>query len=95
MDECKGTEERQTLIQTFEKLDARCSQLIEVAGLTELLQEKLNRTEGMPKVNEPLAQKESVEKRNIVELFNLIADKMETQINIIGNNTEKSIRMIE
>ncbi len=97
MDNCKTSEpqERQTLIQAFERLDQKCVQLREVARLTERLNEKLNRTEGHPKCEEEKLQKESVVERNIVELFNLIADKMETQINVIGNNTERSMQMID
>ena len=87
-------QERQTLIQAFEILDQKCVQLSEVAGLTERLNEKLNRTEGYSRCEEERMQKESVDEMNIVELFNLIAEKMEAQINVIGNNTERSIQMI-
>ena len=97
MNDCKveAVQERQTLIQAFERLDHKCTQLRELAGLTERLNEKLNRTEGHIKCEEDRTQKESVVERNIVELFNLIADKMETQINVIGNNTERSMQMID
>jgi hypothetical protein len=101
MENCKAGQiaekqvERQTLIQALERLDYKCIQLRELAGLTEKLNEKLNRTEGNPKGEDDRMQKESVVERNIVELFNLIADKMETQINIIGNNTENSMSMID
>jgi len=97
MDDCKveAVQEIQTLIQAFERLYHKCTQLRELAGLTERLNEKLNRTEGHPKCEEDRMQKESVAERNIVELFNLIADKMETQINVIGNNTERSMQMID
>ena len=91
----EAVQERQTLIQAFERLDHKCTQLRELAGLTERLNEKLNRTEGHPKCEEDRMLKESFAERNIVELFNLIADKMETQINVIGNNTERSMQMID
>ena len=97
MNDCKAEalQERQTLIQAFERLDHKCTQLREVAELTERLNEKLNRTEGHPKCVDDMAKKEIAVEMNIVELFNLIADKMETQINVIGNNTERSMQMIE
>ena len=97
MNDCKAEvpQERQTLIQAFERLDHKCTQLRELAGLTERLNEKLNRTEGHHKCEDDRMQKEIVVERNIVELFNLIADKMETQINVIENNTEKSMQMID
>ena len=97
MDDCKATQpaERQTLIQAFERLDQKCTQLRELAGLTERLNEKLNRTEGHPKCEDENGIKQKEDNRNIVELFNLIADKMEIQINVIGNNTENAMRMID
>ena len=97
MNDCKAEvpQERQTLIQAFERLDHKCTQLRELAGLTERLNEKLNRTEAHHKCEDDRMQKEIVFERNIVELFNLIADKMETQINVIENNTEKSMQMID
>jgi len=91
----EAVQERQTLIQAFERLDHKCTQLRELAGLTERLNEKLNRTEGHPKCSDEKLQKQESPERNIVELFNLIADKMETQINVIGNNTERSMEMID
>ncbi len=95
MKDCKVTQqERQTLIQAFERLDQKCVQLREVAGLTERLNEKLNRTEGQPR-DEAEKAKEGPVQLNIIELFNLIADKMEVQINVIGNNTELSMQMID
>ena len=97
MENCndKKSEERKTLMQAFERLDYKCSELRDVADMTERLYEKLNRTEWHPKCNELLTQKEIVVERNIVELFNLIAEKIEVQINVIGNNTEKSMIMID
>jgi len=97
MENCndKKSEERKTLMQAFERLDSKCSELKDVADMTKRLYEKLNRTEGHPKGSELLTQKEAVVERNIVELFNLIAEKIEVQINVIGNNTEKSMIMID
>ena len=97
MNDCKEQQlvERRTLIQAFERLDNKCSQLRDLAGLTERLNEKLNRTEGHSKCVDNGMQKEDIVELNIVELFNLIADKMEIQIDIIGNNTEYSISMID
>tara|TARA_R110002124_G_C8529107_1_gene477117 strand:+ start:106 stop:399 length:294 start_codon:yes stop_codon:yes gene_type:complete len=97
MENCKAEQpvERQTLIQAFERLDHKCSQLRELAELTEKLNEKLNRTEGHLKCEDDSSVKQMEDNRNIVELFNLIADKMEVQINAIGNNTENAMRMID
>jgi hypothetical protein len=57
MNDCKAEviQERQTLIQAFERLDHKCTQLRELAGLTERLNEKLNRTEGHSKCEEDLS----------------------------------------
>ena len=85
----------QTLMQVFEKLDTRCNQLKEVAGMTERLNYKLNRTEDEPKPIDGCVKKEMSVTLNIVELFDLIAQTMEQQINVIGNNTERSMNMID
>ena len=87
--------ERQTLTQALERLYHKCDQLAEVARLTEKLNDKLNRTEGQPKYEEDIRKGESYNERNIVELFNLIADKMDIQINVILSNTEYAMSMIE
>lgn len=95
MEGCKLTEERHTLMRSYERLSGICSQLNELERLTQRLNEKLNRTEGGESGIESL-EKEGVTKvLNIVELFNLLSDKMEESINIIGNNTERSMKMID
>ena len=87
--------ERQTLMQAVEILDRRLTQLNELSGLTERLNEKLQRTGGHPLPDDKMKEKESPINMNIVELFYMISEKMETQINIIGMNTEKSMQMID
>jgi len=87
--------ERQTLMQAFERLEYTCIQLRELSGLTERLNQKLNRTEGSIKLEDERVQKEEVSEMSIVGLFNSMADKMEVQINVIGNNTERSMNMID
>lgn len=94
--ETKCAEEVPTLMQAFERLTQKCSELKDVAQLTERLNRKLNRTDGRPEsIEASLVQKEPSTEKNIVELFNSIADKMDVQIHVIGNNTELSMRMID
>ena len=85
----------QTLMQAFDRLAKGCSQLQELAELTEKLNDKLNRTEGLPKVDENESTKEAENNMNIVELFNFIAKKMEIHMNAIGTNTESAMSMID
>jgi hypothetical protein len=87
--------EQQTLMQAYQRLEHKCEQLRDLSGLTELLTTKLNRTLLENQLLPESIQKEEVVQKNIVELFNLIADKIEAEINIIGNNTEYSISMID
>ena len=87
-----------TLMDAYERLLDRCLQLSEVSELTERLNKKLNRTEGMVSCgkNDPDEQnKESHYERNIVELFDSISDKMEMEIELIGSNTQRSMRIID
>lgn len=94
MDNSKVVQEKPTLIHAYERLQQKCTQLRQLADLTERLNQKLNRTEEDPKDDEK-GKEEGLAKLNIVELFNLIADKMGVQINEIGRNTELSIQMID
>jgi len=84
-------------MQVFEKLDNRCSALIQVAGMTEQLQKKLNRTEERPEKEDAGARQDlqDLSQKNIIELFDWIADTMAVQIDIIGNNTDESMNMID
>jgi hypothetical protein len=94
--ECQVTQEEQrlTLMQVLDRLNEKCGQLEEVAGMTERLNEKLNRTEGDPKPEESQT-KQKVTQRNIAELFDMVCERMDEQIQVIDNNTDRSIRMIE
>ena len=93
--ECQATQKdpRPTLMLVLERLENKCEQLRQVAEMTEKLNQKLNRNEGHPKPDK-CQLKESYEK-NIVELFDNICDKMDEQIITIGNNTDRSMGMIE
>jgi len=95
MENCKLEKERQTLISVLEKLEFKCSQLSEVAMMTERLNEKLKRTEGQLKCEETMPEKTRAVELNIVELFNAIANKIGIQIDIIGKNTDNSMQMID
>jgi len=86
--------ERETIMQAIEALNTRCFQLGELSGLTNKLNRKLNRTEDDPSALNG-EEKESNPHRNIVDLIFLVSDRMEDHINVIGNNTESSIRMID
>lgn len=87
--------ERRTLIQALERLDHKCIQLNELNKLAESLKGKLNRTDGYPQVEDGERLEQVETHKNIVELFNSVAEKMEVQINLIGNNLESSIIMID
>lgn len=86
--------ERETIMQAIDALNTRCYQLGELSGLTNKLNQKLNRTEDDPSALNG-EEKESNPHRNIVDLIFLVSDRMEDHINVIGNNTESSIRMID
>lgn len=82
-------------MQVLDRLQDKCCQLGEVTRMTETLHEKLNRTEGSLKDPEDPQAKQVLIHRDIVELFDAVADKMEEQIQTIGNNTAKSMAMID
>ena len=86
--------ERPTLMMVVAILEERTKQLAEVAGMTQKLHRKLNRTD-----NEPLGLNDAMKKdtphRTLVELFIDITDKMQYEIDVIGKNTQQSLDIIE
>lgn len=91
-----GVKTNRTLIQSFERLESNCRELEETTELCKTLSKKLNRTEHeiiLSKTQEPY--KEEDNHKNIVDLFNLISDKLEKEIESINYSIRSSIDMID
>ena len=95
MNEAKCQTQPANLMIALERLEYRLSQLRDLSDLTDRMNQKLNRTENDPTCESPTAEKQDAPHGNIVELFYNVADSMDKQINIIGNNTERSMEMID
>lgn len=89
-------DKRHTLMQAHGRLVQKLSMLRDVSDLTCRLKDKFNRIDGLDDtMTNKILMKEDVRQKNIVDLFNDIADEMDVVINIIGNNTETSMEMID
>ena len=84
-----------TLMQAFYRLEDKCKRLHETTNLVRILNQKLNRTQECSEVTNEKAIISGDDIMNIVDLFNLIADKIENEIRTIEDNTHKSIDMID
>jgi hypothetical protein len=91
----EALKQNRTLMDAYERLLNRCVQLSEVSELTQRLNKKLNRTDGILSCKTDEEVKETHHERNIVELFDSISDKMEMEIELIGSNTQRSMGMID
>lgn len=86
--------EPKTMMESYARFNDVLRSLRKCRGVSETLVRKLERTEHMDKTTEGESG-EIAPIRNIVQLFNDIANEMEWNINQIGINTEKAINVIE
>ena len=89
------TVESRSLMQAIDRLRHECDQLEGAANLTARLHNTLTRVETSPSMDEVFVDTDSIDHNTVVDLFYLIAEKMERQISIIRNNTEHTLAMIE
>ncbi|MFT7155269.1 MAG: hypothetical protein ACI8Q1_000270 [Parvicella sp.] len=87
--------ERPTLMQALERLGMVTERLDRLHHVSETLTQKLDRTYGDIKEKEIDLFNYVDSESSLVELFNAVALKMESQINEIGQNIEIAIDVIE
>ena len=91
------TPEPATLMQALNLLQERCDKLSAVSEFAERMESKLHRTEDSVMCEEKVMSKEITKQDvgNIVELFNSVSYRLETQIEKIGKSIISSINIIE
>jgi len=93
MDACN---EKKTLYGAFERLNSRAKQMDELVELSKLLVAKFERTADRPRCEEPNEGCENLAKQpDMMDLFNDIASRWERQIEQVGANLDKVVRMID
>ena len=93
MEKCKSNLQQQTLMSVYEKLNNRLLRLKEITELAQSLNAKLYR-ENITE-NSSLEEKDiSVTTKNIVELFDDICHKLDTEIKLIDERLNIAIAMI-
>tara|TARA_R110002049_G_scaffold231127_2_gene403401 strand:+ start:6346 stop:6660 length:315 start_codon:yes stop_codon:yes gene_type:complete len=96
MESMANTKARQTLLNAYETLQEKANQLKGLQKLSEKLNEKFERTEGMVKgIDDSIKEPNSVKQPNLIELFMDLSYQMQSSINEIGNNTERVLQMID
>lgn len=88
------TVESRTLMQAIDRLRHECDQLEGVANLTARLHDTLNRVEAKA-TEEIYVDTDLIDHSTVIDLFYLIAEKLERQTSIIRKNTEYTLAMIE
>lgn len=92
----KNKSERRTLIASQERLDSRANAIDELARMSDRLLYKFQRTEDSPVCMDGMV-KNAIEPKtpDLIELFDILAERMEKSINIIGANLEKAMSFID
>ena len=89
--------ERKTLLNAYERLQMKANQLNEIENLIEKLNQKFDRTENDPRPTEENIMKEPRPERvpDLIDLFNIVAERLDTSIHNIGNKTERLLQLID
>ena len=83
-------------MNAVERLTVTANRFDDLSNLSEMLVEKFERTEGMPRDPESSGEKEiAYTHPDIIDLFNGINDRLDDLLNKIGSNVEKVISMID
>ena len=88
--------QKKSLMNSYDLLQQIERQINDLAALSRKLLEKMNRDEDRPHT-EDVSEKESKSDNNpdIIDLFDLVAEKMGQQINTVGDNLTRVINMID
>jgi len=93
MDACN---EKKTLYGAFERLNSKANRMDELVELSKLLVAKFERTADQPGCNEPMKCGEQLARQpDMIDLFNDIASRWERQMEQVGANLDKVVRMID
>ena len=93
MDACK---ENKTFYAAFERLNSRANKMDELVESSKLLVAKIERTADQPTCKEGmLGCDKSARQPDMIDLFNDIAFRWEKQIEQIGANLDKVVRLID
>jgi len=87
---------KKSLINSFENLQSKVSQLAEVKQLSNKMIRKFQRIDDEP-VNKESEEPKGISSSipDIIDLFNDLAEDLQTQINAIGANIERMLDWIE
>ena len=86
---------KKTLINSIDRLNMTSEKLKDLSNFSSILIDKIKRVDHNSAPIEPGDLKNNGDTPDIVDLFNIINDKMNIYIDIIGSNVEKVIDIID
>lgn len=93
MDACN---EKKTLYGAFERLNSKANRMDELVELSKLMVAKIERTADQPRCEETMKGCEKLARQpDMIDLFNDTASRWERQIEQVGANIDKVVRMID
>jgi len=100
MENCKASQPmaKKSLMNALENLERKANNLMDLANFSDQVVNILNNPRQQPEpTNECMDKKGCVDRPvpDLIDLFNEVADKLETATNRIGNNTERIKSIIE
>lgn len=101
MNDCKAAEPmaKKSLMNALENLEIKASALVDLASFSAEVVEKLNnpRPQPEPPVNECGMEKTcgNAKQPDLIDLFNLVADRIDNATHRIGSNIEQIKSIIE
>ena len=100
MENCKASEPmaKKSLMNALENLERKANNLMDLAKFSDQVVDILNNPRPQPEPTDECMDKKGCVDRpvpDLIDLFNEVADKLETATNRIGTNTERIKSIIE
>lgn len=100
MNDCKAAEPmaKKTLMNALENLERKASALVDLADFSDQVVQKLNNPRPTPEPVDDCGMEKTcgdAKRLDLIDFFNLVADRIDTATHRIGNNTEQIKSIIE
>ena len=100
MENCKVAEPmaKKSLMNALENLERKASALVDLADFSDQVVQKLNNPRPTPEPRDECGMDKTCSDAKVpdlIDLFNLVADRIDTATQKIGNNTEQIKSIIE
>ncbi len=93
--EGKGSDQKKTLMNSYDLLQQRAEQIEELVNLSKKLLDKMRRQDDRPSDLEDMKKESRPANPDVIDLFNFTAEKIGQHINCIGDNLTQVVNMID